>query len=385
MGLDESKPVRSLRALVAFLFRDLSREEFGRLFRRDAPALLEFHLRSWDEAGVHDRGRIARFFSKVRFLAGRILALMPPARRFLFLLAFLLAVVSMSVQSNLPLYAFAIMAFLLILELTEKLLARDEIEIAREVQRSLFPRSDPPVEGWTLASRNLPANDVGGDYYDYVSRPGAGRLGIALGDVAGKGMGAALLVANLQATLRAFLEADGGPGPAGAVGSDPDERSRALERIFSSLNRALSGTMQSNRFASLVYGELDLPSGRIDYVNAGQNPPMVVRGDGQLVTLPPGGMVLGVAPDADYRAGSITLQPGDSLVLYCDGITERFNAEGVEFGEERLEKVLRLHRGRPATVIRDAILDAVERHAEGTPPHDDRTVVIVSRNGEPAP
>jgi len=375
MSLLESKSVRGVRALGAFLFRDLSQEEFRRLFRRDAPALLEFHLRGYEEGPAGGRQAPARFLSKLRFVAGRILKLMSPARRFLFVLALSLAVVSVFFRGNLPLVAFAILAFLLILELSEKLLARDEIEIAREVQASLFPRADPGIEGWQLASRNVPANDVGGDYYDYIPRLGSPALGIALGDVAGKGMGAALLVANLQAALRAFLQVD----LPGAPGDRPPEAAR-LEALFSRLNRALAGMVQSNRFASLVYGELEPVSGRFLYVNAGQNPPMVVRADGEIIELPPGGMILGVLPDAPYRAGEVSLGPGDALVLYCDGVTERFDPEGREFEERRLAEVLRGARGRDARAIRDAILAAVERHAAGAPAGDDVTLVVVSRD-----
>jgi len=242
MKLFESKSVRSVRALGAFLFRDLSQEEFRRLFRRDAPALLEFHLRGYEEDTAGDRRAPARFLSKLRFVAGRILKLMSPARRFLFVLALALAVVSMFFRGNLPLIAFAILAFLLVLELSEKLLARDEIEIARDVQASLFPCADPGIEGWQLASRNVPANDVGGDYYDYIPRPESSALGIALGDVAGKGMGAALLVANLQAALRAFLQVD----LPGAPGDRPPEVTR-LETLFSTAAGSSTSTPDRTR------------------------------------------------------------------------------------------------------------------------------------------
>jgi sigma-B regulation protein RsbU (phosphoserine phosphatase) len=380
MAFPSWKPLRSLRALGAFLFQDLSQEEFGRLFRREAPVLLGHHLKDWDEAASQGRFAPVRFLSKLRFLAARVLEQISPARRFFLFLAFVLMVISMFTTGNLPLYAFAILAFLLVLELSEKLLARDEIEIAREVQRSLFPREDPAVEGWTLASRNVPANDVGGDYYDYVPLLGSGSWGIALGDVAGKGMGAALLVANLQATLRAYLNIDLGgesaePGPGGR------QRSAAeMETLFSLLNRALASVVQSNRFASLVYGELDPGSGRFVYVNAGQNPPMVLRADGSLLQLPPGGMILGILAEAGYRAAEVALGPGDALVLYCDGVTERFDAEGEEFGEERLAEVLARCRGQAAASIRDAVLEAVAAHAGETPAHDDVTIVVLARN-----
>jgi serine phosphatase RsbU (regulator of sigma subunit) len=380
MAFSRWTPFRSLRALGAFLLRDLSQEEFSRLFRRETPALFGLHLKDWDEADAREKGALARFFSKLRFLGARILEQMSPARRFFLLLAFVLLVISMFTTGNLPLYAFAILAFLLVLELSEKLLARDEIEIAREVQRSLFPLEDPAVEGWTLASRNVPANDVGGDYYDYVRIEEHGTWGIALGDVAGKGMGAALLVANLQATLRAYLRIDlkevaGGGRPPGGGRSTGE-----MAFLFSLLNRALASVVQSNRFASLVYGELDPRTGRFVYVNAGQNPPMVVRADGSLLQLPPGGMILGILEEACFSAAEVVLAPGDALVLYCDGVTERFDAGGEEYGEERLAEVLSRNRGRPAAAVRDALLDSVATFAGDTPAHDDVTVVVLARD-----
>ena len=146
------------------------------------------------------------------------------------------------------------------------------------------------------------------------------------------------------------------------------------------LNRALASVVQSNRFASLVYGELDPRSGRFVYVNAGQNPPMIVRADGSLLQLPPGGMILGIFEEAAFRAAEVTLGPGDALVLYCDGVTERFNAEGEEYGEERLAELLARTRGREASALRDAVLEAVAAHAGDTPAHDDVTIVVLARD-----
>jgi sigma-B regulation protein RsbU (phosphoserine phosphatase) len=375
------KIVRSLRALGSFLFHDLSQEEFARLFGRDAVEAFTFHLRGWDEATPQKEGVGARFLSKVGFLAARILGQLSPARRFLFVLALALVILSVFTTGNLPLWAFTILAFLLLLELTEKLLARDEIEIAREVQLSLFPQSDPALDGWRVASRNVPANEVGGDYYDYVECREGRALGLALGDVAGKGMGAALLVANLQATLRALIEARTAPASTteSSEGEDGLPSREEMERLFSRLNHALAGVVQSNRFASLVYGELDTATGRFVYVNAGQNPPLVVRSDGAVERLEPGGIVLGAFAEASFAAGELTLQPGDALALYCDGVTERFSESGEEFGDQRLVDVLVENRGHRAVGIRDAILAAVERHGGSSRAQDDVTVVVVSR------
>ncbi|MEE9226251.1 MAG: PP2C family protein-serine/threonine phosphatase [Acidobacteriota bacterium] len=377
------KPIRSIRALIAFLFRDLSQEEFRKLFGPETVNLLRYQLRGWEESAVRHRHGILRFLSKVGFLIRRLLEQMSPVRRFLFIIAFLLAMASMFGRGPLPFYALGILTFLLLLEQTEKLLARGEIEIAREVQEGLFPERDPQITGWQVASRNIPANDVGGDYFDFIPIRRSGHLGIALGDVAGKGIGAALLVANLQATLRALLPIDSAveTAPDSEPGKSFTRNGADLESVFRRLNRTLESMSQDNRFASLVYGELDPRSGRFVYVNAGHNPPLLTRADGRQEGLPVGGLVLGVLTDAGYRAGEVTLAPGDTLTLYCDGVTERWDDDGMEFGEKRLREVLARLRGQGAAEIRDGILRAVEHHAGKTPPHDDVTVVVLVREG----
>jgi sigma-B regulation protein RsbU (phosphoserine phosphatase) len=248
------------------------------------------------------------------------------------------------------------------LELKDKLLARDEIEVARQVQLSLLPKSQPSLAGWDVWSATTPANDVGGDLIDYLD--GAqGRLGIALGDVAGKGMGAALLCAKLQATLRALA-------PVAAN----------LESLGASLNGVLERSGLDNRYATLFYAEIGADSSAVRYLNAGHNPALLVTDDA-IEALEASSLPLGMLPGIAYTQGSATLSVGDLLVLYSDGITEATNAFGEEYGLPRLKQAVRAVSSLPAEAAARRILESAGRFVDGEKPHDDQSILVLRRTG----
>jgi sigma-B regulation protein RsbU (phosphoserine phosphatase) len=263
-----------------------------------------------------------------------------------------------------------------------------ELAIAAEVQRRLFPDRAPACRTLDLAGLCVPAGDVGGDYYDFLEL-GEGRVGFAVADVAGKGLPAAILMSMVQASLRS--QADGG---------------RATTEICDSMNRLLYRSTAPNAYATFFYGVFEPDTRHLCFVNAGHNPPLVVRArpavaataataaastvGGMLAVaamarteeseeaerLRATGLVLGAVSDSPYLEESVQLQPGDVVVAYTDGVTEAFGPGGQEFGEERLFEVVASARGLPASAIVERVARAVEAWRGGAPAHDDLTLVV---------
>jgi sigma-B regulation protein RsbU (phosphoserine phosphatase) len=235
---------------------------------------------------------------------------------------------------------------------------QEDFERAREIQQALMPRELPRIQGCELAAGCQPARVVGGDYFDAI-RLGDARAAIAIGDVSGKGMAAALLMSNLQAIVRAFA-----PG-----GLAPNE-------LCAKANQLIAGNVAPGKFITFFYAVIDSVHMRIDYCNAGHNPPILRRRDGSLERLREGGPVLGVLPAAHYDAGSAELRSGDCLVLYTDGISEAFNAADEEFGEDRLIGPLK-QPANSAEERRRRIMVEVTEFANGNF-HDDATLLIAA-------
>lgn len=236
-----------------------------------------------------------------------------------------------------------------------------ELKQAADIQRKLLPVKPPSLEGYDICGYNEPCRDVGGDYFDFIAR-GPARLGFAIGDVSGKGMGAALLMATVRASFRAHMETATG-----------------LQHLIGSLNQAIIQSASANNFVSFVYAEIDGPSGQIEYVNAGHNPPMLVRASGDVERLPAGGLILGVIPAAKHERREVEMRPGDMLVAFSDGVTETQNETGEEFGEDRLIGLLRQERTRPASGLQDLVADSLRNFAGSAPQYDDITLVVLKR------
>ncbi|MGH9870561.1 MAG: SpoIIE family protein phosphatase [Candidatus Polarisedimenticolia bacterium] len=236
-----------------------------------------------------------------------------------------------------------------------------EMQQASEIQKKLLPVGTPQFTGYDLAGFNDPCREVGGDYFDFVDR-GASRLGFAIGDVSGKGMGAALLMATVRASFRAHLETP-----------------CTLASLASSLNNTILQSAHSNNFVSFFYGELDGPSGRVEFFNAGHNPPIVVRSGGEVERLKASGLILGVFPGAKHSAAEIALGPGDMLVAFSDGVTETQNPAGDEYGEERLIDLIIKGRTQSAAAIQDQVAASIKAFAATEPQYDDVTLLVLKR------
>jgi sigma-B regulation protein RsbU (phosphoserine phosphatase) len=238
-----------------------------------------------------------------------------------------------------------------------------EVEIAREVQERLFPQDCPPVEGLDYGGACRPALGVGGDYYDFLLLPGE-TFGIAIGDVSGKGISAALLMASLQASLRGQ-----------AISGTKD-----LAQLMSNVNRLVYDASSSNRYATFFYAQYDPTSRALTYVNAGHNPPMIFRQTNdslEVLRLEAGGVVVGLLPNFLYQQETITLNPGDILVGFTDGISEAMNLSEEEWGEEQLMETVKACEGLTASEMITRLVEAADAFAAGAKQHDDMTLVVV--------
>lgn len=234
----------------------------------------------------------------------------------------------------------------------------EQLAIAREIQQALLPSANKDLPYALVCGQSLPCHEVGGDYFDYFELSGE-RLGFALGDVAGKGMSAALLASLLQGILSSQMTFDLAPAT-----------------MISNINRHLVRRGTGNRFVTFFFGQLDA-DGNCIYVNAGHNPPFLLNREGSLKELSAGGMVLGLFAGAQYEAGSVELQPGDHLVLFTDGVIEALSTAGEEFGIERLIPLLRMHSRDTAQKILDSIRDSVLSFSAKAPQHDDITMMVL--------
>ena len=240
----------------------------------------------------------------------------------------------------------------------EKRKMDEELAIAREIQQALLPDPTKVMSFVSAHSQNFPCREVGGDYFDYFEMDG-GRLGFALGDVAGKGMPAALLTSMIQGMFSAQTLLD-----------------LPLPAMISNVNRNLVRRGTGNRFVTFFFGILD-ELGNCAYTNAGHNPPYVISAKGEMRELKEGGMVLGLFPSAQYGSGAIQLQPGDHIVLFTDGVIEARNTAGDEFGEERLCDLLRKHARASTSEILERLKEAIASFSANAPQHDDITMMVL--------
>ena len=245
-------------------------------------------------------------------------------------------------------------------EAIEKQRMEDELVIAREIQKGLLPSVLPALPGVEIGAANFSSKQVGGDYYDAILLDDH-RLIVAIGDVSGKGTPASLLMANIQATIRALVPLH-----------------LPLGELTGRVNDLMCPNTGGTRFVTFFWGCLDVHTRRFTYVNAGHNHPYVMRADGSAERLDKGGMILGVMETViPYEEGTVDLHPGDLLVLFTDGVSEAMNAQSQEYGEERLETVIRKAGGWGAQGLIDAIHQDIIAHAAGAPQSDDVTMMVL--------
>jgi sigma-B regulation protein RsbU (phosphoserine phosphatase) len=237
-----------------------------------------------------------------------------------------------------------------------------ELQVAYQVQASLIPAHTPRIDGWEFATYWSPARIVGGDYYDFIAMD-AGRLGILIGDVSDKGMPAALLMASARSTLRASIARADSPVDA-----------------ITQANHLICTDALNGMFITLFFAQLDTTTGMLTYVNAGHNPPLLYRAAlDEFVELERTGIIIGFDPATKYQQAATTIQPGDMLVLYTDGITETVNTHDEQFGLDRFQTLLRAQQTEPIQQTIAAIKSALCEYTNNIAPADDVTAVIVKR------
>jgi len=247
-------------------------------------------------------------------------------------------------------------------ERLEKRRMEEELKVASEIQLRLQPVAPPKLQGWDMTGVSFPCREIGGDYYDFILSKKDNALTVALGDVSGKGTGAALLMSSLHAAVRA-----------------QSQTTASVREVMGEINRYLYENTPSNKFVTLFYGKLNPESGVLTYSNGGHNPPALLQTGGEVTKLEVGGLPIGVMQNSVYREGQVEFGPGDVLVVYSDGITESVNDAGEEFGESRLIDVVRRYLDRSAAGLRDRIDEALSRFVGTAAPVDDMTLMIVKR------
>ena len=371
----------------------MTAEDLSRLFTHDTRDAYRFFSRGLDEERIAREPWWRRVLLRVRQLFVAFTLKLSPARRSLYLISLVVALIGIlklfrqfgrvDVPFGTPFFHVTLFApqwadgtlallvsiilvnLLLLLEVADRLSLKGELEVAREIQLAMLPTGTYTAGDAEICGITRPANTVGGDFYDVLPLVGdpEGRVIVTIGDVAGKGSPAALLMALLLAVLRTLV--------------DESLEARAL---MARLNRQICRHTPGSRFITLFYGVYTPATGALTYVNAGQNPPLLRRADGTFERLQSTGIALGMFESSSYEAVDTRIERGDLLVMYSDGITEAENPAGEPFEESGLEGVLAGRGGQPPSELAPAILRAVEAHARDSRFTDDLTVLILERS-----
>ncbi len=246
-------------------------------------------------------------------------------------------------------------------ETLEKQRIEQELQVARKIQTMLLPRSLPEIPGYEVWGTNLSSREVGGDYFDIIPLA-EDEVALAIGDVSGKSVPAALLMANLQAGLRTLIDT-GIP----------------LPQLVGRLNNLIYHNTDLDKYITFFLGILNWRNHRFRYVNAGHNPPFLVRAGGQVETLTRGGLILGMMPDFPYEMGEVHFDPNDLLFCFTDGVNESLNARDEEFGDERLLRFLQTHHTQPVESIARTLIQELQEFSRGVPQYDDITMLLLKR------
>ena len=346
----------------------------------EAEARASYRLYSKDVAAKTPEGLTPRghHLHVVKEFFWAVFEKLSPARRVLLLVSLVMLILphagfqysgqggkAYTVEFDLHFWGGLILLLLLILEIGDRVVMKRDLQIAREIQTWLLPGAAPQIPGLAIAYATRPANTVAGDYYDVFPRPGKtnddNRVVLAVADVAGKSIPAAMLMATFQASLKTLSTAQ-----------------VALPELAANMNRyACTNSQGGLRFTTAFLAEYDPVRRTIHYINAGHNNPILRRTSGQIERLTVGGLPFGIMPEATYEAATVTLEPGDWLVVFTDGLVEAVNARDEEYGEVRLLSTIEAGRSvEPADLLR-RLMNDLDIFVGNTPQHDDVTCMLL--------
>jgi serine phosphatase RsbU (regulator of sigma subunit) len=348
---------------------DLRPDDLQRLFTRDTKEAYRYFARQLDLRALQVLPWYQQFFTHAQMIFTAFAMKLSPARRILYGVALLLAAVGVVqlLGVGLPkgagvlVVAFVLMNLLVLLEVADRLSLKNDLEVARQIQQIMLGSGTFAGPGVETVGLSRPANTVGGDFFE-IHPLADGRVVVAVGDVAGKGSPAALLMALLLAMMRTLT----------------DERFDPAE-LVTRLNAQVCRQAPGSRFITLFFGVYDARTGELSYVNAGHVPPLVLRAADTTERLLDGGTALGLFEGSTYVAGRVLLQPQDLVAVYTDGITEAEDPGGRPFDEQGLEAALRTHRRQDLAAIGAGVVSAVEVHTSDTRLADDLTILLLRR------
>jgi serine phosphatase RsbU (regulator of sigma subunit) len=354
------------------VWNDIKRGNVNKSLTRDFRDLYDFYIDPKTKERLASLGRIRRWIHTLWLILKRMILKLTPGRRLILLVSFILilfestgyqnnqVVEGIQIDIKTQLIGYALVLVVLMLELKDKLLARDELEAGRKIQAALMPDEHPSIPGWDVWLYTRPANDVGGDLVDYIKLD-QNRYGFALGDIAGKGLGAALLMAKLQASIRALVP-----------------MAKGLEWLGSQLNQIFHRDCLPSRFASLIYFEIDINSGSISILNAGHIPPIMIQKN-RMKDLDLGDPALGLMEKTRYKKMGVRLDVDDLLFGYSDGLVETRNKDSEFFGDLRVRQLIRNFGSLPTKDLGEKILEEIGSFQGDFRHSDDLSMIIIKR------
>lgn len=347
---------------------DFRRKDLFQTLKREFKELAQFFLDDEKKDELKRMGIIKRYLYMTWWLLKILFLRLTPLRRILLLIGVVLVLFSGTVSINNHVFVMnnshilggLLILFVLMMELKDKLLAKTELQEGKAVQKALMPVSNPEIHGWDICIKSFSANDVGGDLIDFF-QINESRYALVLGDISGKGLGAALMMSKLQSTIRALYSEYERP-----------------ELLVESVNRIFYRDSLPQQFASLIYMELDTISNSLSIVNAGHMPPIIVR-ENEVETLKKGGIAIGLSHSSKYSSVLINLNNNERIFVYSDGLTETMNEYNQLFGENRLKKILKKYITLDSSSLVDKILLNLDFFKGEAPIHDDVSILALKR------
>lgn len=366
MSDTESNKANEEPRLRSTLKSDFKKGGFFKSFKKDFHELREFYISEEKKKRLSQMNWIKRIFLFSWWLLKSLILKLTPFRRVILIVSIAFLVVKFNVSSednsasaNSYMLGVLLILFLFMLELKDKLLARDELEAGRKIQSALMPEISPQFNGWSIMLFTRSANEVSGDLVDFIKIE-PDRAGLLIADVAGKGLKASLLTTKLQATVRSFV-------------GDLE-----IEKLVSKVNDIFYRDSLRSIFASLLYLEISENSSQITYVNAGHFPPLYVGANG-IKVMSKGDAALGLMKNVDYKENILELNSGEFFFAYSDGLTEARNESGFFYGNERLHQMLLTLRNYDAKEIGGAIIADLDNFIGDNSNNDDLSILIIKK------